>query len=197
MYVSRVKWNNPGKGVAPSPTPRCSSYWKRKLSHRNIVNTIKTSGHSSLEQYTSHTLFEMVRKGYVWEVSWNLYKAATYWPPALLAIAALLSQPVGCSNGGPEVPVSAGTWFSLLEQQQLTLNSDLQLTWSSSSTELYNCLTLTCFTSKSVASALNSTSQLSRLSLHIFDRMHLLFTRVHFLFDSSVGWEVNMLHSLS
>ena len=25
-YVSRVKWSNPGKGVAPSPTPRCSSY---------------------------------------------------------------------------------------------------------------------------------------------------------------------------
>ena len=27
-YVLRVKWRNPGKGVAPSPTPRCSSYWK-------------------------------------------------------------------------------------------------------------------------------------------------------------------------
>ena len=26
MYVSRVKWNNPGKGVAPSPTPWCCSY---------------------------------------------------------------------------------------------------------------------------------------------------------------------------
>ena len=25
-YVSRVKWSNPGKGVAPSPAPRCSSY---------------------------------------------------------------------------------------------------------------------------------------------------------------------------
>ena len=25
-YVSRVKWSNPQKGVAPSPTPRCSSY---------------------------------------------------------------------------------------------------------------------------------------------------------------------------
>ena len=25
-YVSRVKWRNQGKGVAPSPTPRCSSY---------------------------------------------------------------------------------------------------------------------------------------------------------------------------
>ena len=24
--VSRVKWNNPGKGVAPSPTPRGRSY---------------------------------------------------------------------------------------------------------------------------------------------------------------------------
>ena len=25
-YGSRVKWSNPGKGVAPSPTPWCSSY---------------------------------------------------------------------------------------------------------------------------------------------------------------------------
>ena len=30
-YVSTVKWSNPGKGVAPSPTPRCSSYWKGSL----------------------------------------------------------------------------------------------------------------------------------------------------------------------
>ena len=27
-YVSRVKWRNPGKGVSPCRTPRCSSYWK-------------------------------------------------------------------------------------------------------------------------------------------------------------------------
>ena len=27
-YVLRVKWSNPGKGVAPSPTPQCSSYRK-------------------------------------------------------------------------------------------------------------------------------------------------------------------------
>ena len=26
MYVSRVKWSNPGKGVAPLPIPRCSSH---------------------------------------------------------------------------------------------------------------------------------------------------------------------------
>ena len=30
-YVSRVKWSNPGKGVAPSLTPQCSSYWKGSL----------------------------------------------------------------------------------------------------------------------------------------------------------------------
>ena len=27
-YVSRVKWSNPGKRVMPTPTSRCSSYWK-------------------------------------------------------------------------------------------------------------------------------------------------------------------------
>ena len=27
-YVSTVKWSNPGKGVAPSSTPRFCSYWK-------------------------------------------------------------------------------------------------------------------------------------------------------------------------
>ena len=30
-YVSRVKWSNPRKGVAPSPTSQCSSYWKGGL----------------------------------------------------------------------------------------------------------------------------------------------------------------------
>ena len=30
-WGSRVKWINPGNGVAPSPTPRCSSYWKGNL----------------------------------------------------------------------------------------------------------------------------------------------------------------------
>ena len=30
-YGSRVKWSNSGKGVAPSPTPQCSSYWKESL----------------------------------------------------------------------------------------------------------------------------------------------------------------------
>ena len=31
IYVSRVKWSNPGKGVVPTPTPWCSSYRKGSL----------------------------------------------------------------------------------------------------------------------------------------------------------------------
>ena len=30
-YVSRIKWINPTKRVAPFPTPRCSSYWKESI----------------------------------------------------------------------------------------------------------------------------------------------------------------------
>ena len=29
-YGSRVKWTNPGKGIAPSPTPRCSKLLKKE-----------------------------------------------------------------------------------------------------------------------------------------------------------------------
>ncbi len=53
---------------------------------RNIVNTIKTNGHSSLEKYTIYTLFEMVQKGYerviVWEVSWRLNKDCNILTPS-------------------------------------------------------------------------------------------------------------------
>ena len=36
-YVSRVKWSNPGKGVAPSPAPQCSSYRKGSLLVANFT----------------------------------------------------------------------------------------------------------------------------------------------------------------
>ena len=41
-YVSRVKWSNPGKGVASSPTPRYTSYWKwEPPGHPRLQSTIK------------------------------------------------------------------------------------------------------------------------------------------------------------
>ena len=30
-YILRVKWSNPGRVLAPSSTPQCSSYWKGSL----------------------------------------------------------------------------------------------------------------------------------------------------------------------
>ena len=35
----KVKWSNPGKGVAPSPTPRCSSYWKGGFRETTLLFT--------------------------------------------------------------------------------------------------------------------------------------------------------------
>ena len=96
----------------------------------NIVNTIMKNGHNSLEKYTSHTLFEMVRKGYErvmcerWVGNWA--ETARYWLLALLAIAALLSHPAGQLNLRAELSAVSGS--HCFELQQLTPNSDLQLT---------------------------------------------------------------------
>ena len=111
----------------------------------------KHSQHNNDEQtqffrkiYLSH----FIRKGYErvmcerWGGDWTKLHhidPQLFW---LLQRFFLILQ--GCSTGGPEVPASVGTWFSLLELQQLTPNSDLQLTRTFCSTRLYNCLTSTC-----------------------------------------------------
>ena len=38
-YVTRVKWSNPAKGVAPSPIPWCRSYLKWEPSGRSRPTT--------------------------------------------------------------------------------------------------------------------------------------------------------------
>ena len=50
MYVSRVKWSNPGKGVAPSPTLRCSSYWKGSLLVANFTYFIRLKWFNKVEE---------------------------------------------------------------------------------------------------------------------------------------------------
>ena len=53
-YRSRVKWSNPGKGVAPSPTSWCSSYRKGNLrltldySHQLYLTYIYTTNQTYL-----------------------------------------------------------------------------------------------------------------------------------------------------
>ena len=159
----------------------------------NIVNIIKTSGHCSLEKYTSHTLFEMVRKGYErvmcerWVGDWT--KTATYWPPTLLAIAALLSHPAWLLNLRAQLPAGSGSHSSNCNNWLQTLISNSLnpcRTWVISLFDVHLLPMASKF-------ALNSTRRLSRLSPDIFDRMHLLFTQENFSSDSWAGSEVNML----
>ena len=42
-YESRVKWSNPGKRVAPSPTPRCCSYRKGRLAGHPRLRLLTTT----------------------------------------------------------------------------------------------------------------------------------------------------------
>ena len=60
-YESRVKWSNPGKWVAPSPTLQCISYWKRD-----------PSGHPRLQ---SPTLLRIMCEYFFYfktSIAWNL-----------------------------------------------------------------------------------------------------------------------------
>ena len=125
-----------------------------------MINTIKTSGHTSLEKYTFHTLFLMVRKGYerviVWEVSWRLNKDCNILIPSSSDYSSISFS--SCGAAQPEalrVQLSAGSGSHCLILQQLTPNSDLQLTRTSCSTGLYNCLTPTCFSERRIYTQFN------------------------------------------
>ena len=38
-HGTRVKWSNPWKGIAPSPTPRCVKFAARRMHHRTHIHT--------------------------------------------------------------------------------------------------------------------------------------------------------------
>ena len=112
----------------------------------NIVNTIMTNEHSSLEKYTSHTLFEMIekglRKGYVWEVSWRLNRGCNILTPSSSVFSSTSFS--FCWAAQPRAlraQPSAETWFS----QPRTATTDSKLTEPICGPGLYNCLTYTCF----------------------------------------------------
>ena len=107
--------------------------------------------------------------------SWRLNKDCNILtPPIFLAITAFLSRSPGLLNrepGGPASLLRAGSHSSILSPTDLNFLSP----------ELFYNLTLTYFLRASQF-ALNSTPWQSKLPLDIFDRMHLLFTQVHFFF---------------
>ena len=136
---------------------------------RNIVNTIMMNKTQFFRKiYLSHFIRNGTKrlwKGYVWEVNWRLNKTATYWPPALLAITALLSRSPGLINWGPWGP--SLHWDLVLTLASYLKNSDsnqLELPVAPGYIIVWHPPA-----SVSVASALNPTRPQSRLSPDIFD----------------------------
>ena len=144
----------------------------------NIVNTIMTNEHSSLEKYTSYTLFEMVAKGLYVRGELEIEQTATYWPPVPLSLAALLSRSAGLLNRGSWGPLAL-CWVLVLSTA-----SYLQLT-DSNKVNFLSQRIISLFDihllPASVASAPDSTRPQSRLYPDIFDRMHLFL-------DWRLGW---------
>ena len=127
-----------------------------------------TNEHSSLENYTSHILFEMVAKG-LRKGELEIKQTATYWPPVPLSLAVLLSHSAGLLNRRSWGPIalcwmlvlstasyligcpihsalchieakSFVNYYSILSPTWLTPTN-----WTSCRIRLYHCLTPTCF----------------------------------------------------
>ena len=147
--------------------------------------------------------------------SWRLNRTATYWPPTLMAITVFLSRFPGLLRPGAWGPRLSGTWSSF--QHLLSNWTELQLlnrgSWGPpllGAGYLYSTLTPTALNFLSPRLYNNLTSTLLPASVTIshsiqpldsqgyilifLDRMHLLFTQVHFLFWQFGGSEVNMHH---
>ena len=115
--------------------------------HSEILSTIMTNKHTSLEKYTSHNLFEMVEKGVVcerWVGDWTdcniLTSSSSDYSSTSFSF---------CWAAQPGVlRAQALCWELVLTASNCNSNFNcnwLQLTRTVSSTGLYNCLTYTCF----------------------------------------------------
>ena len=85
-YGSRVKWSNPGKGVAPSPTPWCSKLSKRKPSgHPRLWSPILLTkllwefhqlipaGQRKINTANRKDMYINMLKKDVYIIQWNIY----------------------------------------------------------------------------------------------------------------------------
>ena len=87
---------------------------------------------------------ERVAKGLRVRGELETEQTATYWPPVLLSLAALLSRSVGLLNRGSSGPTDL-CWVLVLSTASYLQLTDFQLTRTVCGTGLYNCLTSTCF----------------------------------------------------
>ena len=136
-----------------------------------------TNEHTSLEKYTSHTLFsKALRKGCVREVSGRRSRLQHIDPKFLCLLQHFFLILLGCSTGGHWEP-QALCLELVLTVSNCNSNSNcnwLQLTQAVCGTWLYNCLTSTCFLWASQLHRIQPVHR-SRWYSDIFDQMHLFF----------------------
>ena len=167
-----------------------------------------TNEHTSLEKYTSHTLFSKgLRKGWYWLCArgeLETEQTATYWAPSssdhssTSSLFCLAAQP---GSWGPKP--SVWCWLSLRRLvPNCDWNSNCDCNWNRTlPASKSNCIcnsnwTLSATDSSRlwqlfvvhllpVSERINHVHR-SRWYSDILDRMHLLFTQVHLLIDGSV-----------
>ena len=103
--------------------------------------------HSSLEKYTSHTLFEMVAKGLCVRGELETEQTATYWAQVPLTIAGTSFSFYWAAQPGV-LRAQVLCCELVLTASNCNSNSNcnwLQLTQTVCGTGLYNCLTFICF----------------------------------------------------
>ena len=103
-----------------------------------------TNKHTSLEKIYSHTLFERVAKGLCVRGELETEQIATYWPPVLLSLSALLSRSARLLNRRSWGPIAL-CWVLVLSTASFLQLIELQLTEPVCGPGLYHCLTFTYF----------------------------------------------------
>ena len=115
-YISRVKWSNPGKGVAPSPTPRCSSYRKgslwitldygSQLYFTFTYSSLRFSSHTwneAMHNVSAHQLPQRTpNTALTGSVTWYTHRAKIlqiFWLALVLNADALKQGPYFCCYG--------------------------------------------------------------------------------------------------
>ena len=133
-----------------------------------------TNEHTSLEKYTSHTLFsKWLRKGYVWEVSWRLNKLQHIDPQNSSVFSSTSFS--FCWAAQSEVLrahsplLGAGSLYSILSPTNWLQTSTNRTCLWPRVISLFDIHLLPV----SLTFAPNSTRPRSRLYPDIFDRMHL------------------------
>ena len=152
--------------------------------HAETINNNDKRTHFFRKTYLSHCILERVAKGLCVRGELETEQTATYWPQVPLTIVAPLSHSAGLLNQGSLRAASplSGAGSHCLSNFNCNW---LELTQTICGIRLYNCLLSTCFLWASQLHWIQPVHR-SRWYPDIFDRMHLLFTQVHLLIDSSV-----------